>query len=219
MNKFSYSDIDRLAMTCIPPYPAPDLLQNMVAFHRNLSKHITPLYVFDGIAPSLKDVTRDKRDMTREAAGKDWEKMVNKVIQRDDAQLSEEEMQKATASRMGMKKPNPVDHAAILKWMKEENILCCGSLLEADQQMVKLEKDGIVEGIITEDGDIVGLGARRVLCKYSRKTNGEYQFQYYDRDIFMQSYNSKVNKCPTLTTDLILLLGNDYHKRTKKTMV
>ena len=25
-------------------------------------------------------------------------------------------------------------------------------------------------------------------------------------------YNSKVNKYPTLTTDLILLLGNDYHK-------
>jgi 5'-3' exonuclease len=152
MNKFSYSDIDRLAMTCIPPYPAPDLLQNMVAFHRNLSKHITPLYVFDGIAPSLKDVTRDKRDMTREAAGKDWEKMVNKVIQRDDAQLSEEEMQKATASRMGMKKTNPVDRAAILKWMKEENIRCCGSLLEADQQMVKLKQDGIVEGITTEEG-------------------------------------------------------------------
>ena len=56
MNKFSYSDIDRLAMTCIPPYPAPDMLQNIMAFHRNLSKHITPLYVFDGIAPSLKEV-------------------------------------------------------------------------------------------------------------------------------------------------------------------
>ena len=43
--------------------------------------------------------------------------------------------------------------------------------MEADQKMVKLEQMGVVDGIITEDGDVVALGARLVLTKLVLKSN------------------------------------------------
>lgn len=63
------------------------------------------------------------------------------------------EYAEATESRMKMKKPTPADHANVLKWLLDQNIECVGSLEEADLQLVKLEKDGIVDGMISEDGD------------------------------------------------------------------
>ena len=52
MNKFLFTDIDKLASTSIPAYPAPDLLQNIKNIHTNLSRYMTLVYVFDGIAPT-----------------------------------------------------------------------------------------------------------------------------------------------------------------------
>jgi len=115
---------------------------------------------------------------------------------------------------MKMKKPTYLDQAAILKWMKSKDIHVVGSLFEADQQMVKLEQDGAVDGILSEDGDIVALGGKLVLAKLSRKSNGKFQVKAFDRAEFMQSdnpYNSKLCKYPGIETHCALLLGNDYH--------
>jgi 5'-3' exonuclease len=64
---------------------------------------------------------------------------------------------------MKMKHPNAIDHASVLRWMKENNIRCVGLVAEADQQMIQLERDGVVDGIISEDGDEVALGAKLLL--------------------------------------------------------
>ena len=113
---------------------------------------------------------------------------------------------------MKLSHPTVVDHANILRWMKENNIECIGSNAEADQQMIQLERDGVVDGIITEDSDIVALGAKRIICKMSRKNNGKIQFKVFNREQFIHSDNPFKSKLSTnhhLLADVALLLGND----------
>jgi len=131
-----------------------------------------PVYVFDGIAPSIKSDTRDKRRESREKAGKAWWELLARAFKGEKC-FTDEEIEDATTSRMNMRKPTAADQAFILVWMKEEDIECVGSLEEADMQCVKLEKDGVVDGIITEDSDMFALGAENLYCKLNRRKKGE----------------------------------------------
>lgn len=214
INKFLCSDIDKLATTSEPAYPAPDLLQNIMKLHENLSRYITLVYIYDGIAPPHKQGTKDNRLQLRNENGAKWFEQLDRA--KENETISDEQLKEATASRMSMSHPTAIDHAAILKWMKEGNIEHYGSLYEADQQLVQLERDGIVDGIISEDGDEVALGARRLLCKMSRKSNGDYQFKLFEREMLLRAdnpYQSKLCKYPDLITHAALLLGNDYNPR------
>ena len=69
-NKLCSKDVDKLATTCSPRYAAPNLLQYMMELHRNLSRDIVPVYVFDGIPPPIKQKQEDKRRATRMNEGK-----------------------------------------------------------------------------------------------------------------------------------------------------
>mmetsp|Transcript_10306 Transcript_10306/g.17524 ORF Transcript_10306/g.17524 Transcript_10306/m.17524 type:complete len:193 (+) Transcript_10306:217-795(+) len=146
MNKFLCSDIDKLATTSTPTYPSPDLLQNIKNWHENLSKHLTLIYVFDGKAPPHKNGTKKQRREQLMAKGKEWLDLRESVINNANETINEGDIKKATASRMAMSHPTAIDHAAIRKWMDDNDIEHYGSLYEADQQMIQLEKDGIVDG-------------------------------------------------------------------------
>ena len=50
LNNSITSFIDKLATTCIPPYPAPDLYRKIQEDHNEFYKDFVPVYVFDGIA-------------------------------------------------------------------------------------------------------------------------------------------------------------------------
>ena len=217
-NKYLRSTIDQLATTSTPPCPAPDLLRNIMAVHRSLSEHITLVYVYDGKAPPHKEVTKQKRAKRREDTAPEWFNLSNRVNNQPNLSVDAATLKEATESRTKLSHPTSYDHANILRWMKDEGNECIGSIAEADQQMVQLERDGVVDGIITEDSDIniIALGAKRVLCKMSRKNNGQYQFKVFDREKFFSPenpFNAKLSRHPHLMTDIVLLLGNDYCPR------
>jgi 5'-3' exonuclease len=69
---YTATDIDKLAQTSTPPYPAPDLLHKIQTIHDSLSQHINLVYVFDGIAPPHKKWKRDERRKRREKDGEAW---------------------------------------------------------------------------------------------------------------------------------------------------
>ena len=215
MNQLLSSDIDKLASTSEPVERSPDLLRNIQTRHETfVSQGITPVYVYDGFAPEVKNKTRAKRKELRDKDGKAWTSLLERGLNNVAQEFTEQELVDAAKSRMKMRKPTYLDQAAILKWMKSEDIHVIGSLFEADQQMVKLEQEGMVDGILSEDGDIVALGGKLVLAKLSRKSNGNFQVKVFDRAEFMQSdnpYNSKLCKYPGIETHCALLLGNDYH--------
>ena len=199
MNKFLFTDIDKLATTSNPAYPAPDLLQNVKNIHTNLSRYITLVYVFDGIAPPHKKATKQKRLQIRKKNGDVWFKHHRRAI--ENKVINAEDLRAATASRMSMSHPTAIDHAAIKTWLEDNKIEHYGSIYEADQQLIQLERDGIVDGIISEDGDEIALGAKCLLCKMSRKSNGEYQFKLFQRELFLHPsnpYKSKLCKFSSL---------------------
>ena len=216
MNQCLRSDIDKLASTCNPVYKCINMLQNVINVHLGFVRAgIIPVYVFDGIAPLVKNLTKEKRKNTRLQAGADWEQLKQKVTANADDVITGEELKKATAARMKMAHPTASDHAAVLEWMKANSIEVYGSLFEADQQMIQLEKDGIVDGIISEDGDIIILGAQFVLGRRTRR-GGQPYYKPYRRDTFMDDTNpfqSKVCQYPEHIYDIALLLGNDYFPR------
>jgi hypothetical protein len=92
-----------------------------------------------------------------------------------------DEIAEATESCMKME--------IVLKWLLDQKVECVGSLEEADLQLVKLENDRIVDGIISENGDEFMLGAQMLYCKMKQNKNGEYQFKLLDREKFFLPTN------------------------------
>ncbi|EJK56021.1 hypothetical protein THAOC_24161, partial [Thalassiosira oceanica] len=73
MNQLLSSDIDKLASTSEPVERSPDLLRNIQTRHDTfVSQGITPVYVYDGFAPEVKNKTRAKRKELRDKDGKAW---------------------------------------------------------------------------------------------------------------------------------------------------
>ena len=87
--------------------------------------------------------------------------------------FTDEDIEKATISRMKMKKPTAVDQVFILKWMKEEGIECVGSLEEADMQCVndyvpRIKGNGavaVVLGNLEENNLTAPLHSKRIPSK------------------------------------------------------
>ena len=218
-NRLAGSDVDKLAMTTNPSHPAPDLFIAMKNLHRQFAEVFTPVYVFDGIPPFLKSGCREKRKSIRERAGAEWQELRGKALELvgiDAPPFTDEEIKAATSARMAMHHPTIADQLIFLRFCVEEKIECHGSLEEADPQLVQLEKDGVVDAILSTDGDIVVLGARRLFCQMTRKANGDYQFREFRRDQFFyrgNPFNARISRYPQHLADVALLLGNDYLSR------
>ena len=147
---------------------------------------MTTVYVFDGLPPLLKENTRKDRQNKRLKGTEPWFELRNKALGAlpNDPPFSDADLDKTANARMKMKKPSSIDQASILQILRDERAECVGALYEAKQQLVELEQDGHIDLIISEDGDLISLGGRRVLCKMSRKANGEYYFCHFEHNIF-----------------------------------
>jgi len=130
LNMFLQSDVNKLALMSSPPYPCPDLMQSVMDFHSKISKVIHPVYVFDGVAPNVKDGTKAYRASIQNRDGKFYLDQVLIAKEDSDYVFSSDDISKATFARMKMSHPTSLDHANVLRWMKREGIECYRSLLK-----------------------------------------------------------------------------------------
>lgn len=115
---------------------------------------ITPYLVFDGDAvPSKKD-TNSKRREEREAA-KELGLMLFRSGKKDQAQ---QELQKAVSI-------TPQMTYNLIEELRRMNVQVLVAPYEADAQLVYLEKIGVIDGIISEDSDLLVFGAQRLITK------------------------------------------------------
>lgn len=115
---------------------------------------ITPYLVFDGdYLPSKAGTERDRAAKRAEAKDKGLE-----LLKLGKTALSHQELQKAVDV-------TPEMAASLMQELRKTNVQFVVAPFEADSQLVYLEKQGIIHGIVTEDSDLLVFGARVLVTK------------------------------------------------------
>jgi exonuclease-1 len=118
---------------------------------------ITPYIIFDGDnLPSKAGTEQDRRDRRKEGKRLGLELLkVGKTAQ------AQQELQKAVDVTAEMAR-------MFIEELKANNIQYVVAPYEADSQMVYLERKGVIDGILSEDSDLLVFGAKRLITKLDK---------------------------------------------------
>ncbi|GAA5999053.1 hypothetical protein JCM5350_002066 [Sporobolomyces pararoseus] len=138
---------------------------------------ITPFIVFDGgLLPAKMETERDR------------ERRRNEALAKGNALLAEGKTNQARDFFVKAVDVTPAMAYQLIKALRQEGIQYVVAPYEADPQLAYLEKKGLVDGIITEDSDLLVFGCKNVLFKLDGEGNcsavsrqdfskcGEYNF-------------------------------------------
>ena len=115
---------------------------------------ITPYFVFDGAALPTKQETNKERQKRRQEA----KELAEKYLAANNPQLAGKQFMKAAYVTSQMAK-------SIMSELDIMGIKYIVAPYEADPQMVYLEKIGLVDGILSEDSDLLIFGCKKLITK------------------------------------------------------
>ncbi|CAJ2509221.1 Uu.00g142470.m01.CDS01 [Anthostomella pinea] len=129
---------------------------NFVMNRVRMAKHfgVTPYMVFDGDYLPSKGLTEDSRNKSRE----EHKKAGLEFLKAGKPSQAHLELQKAIDVT-----PEMARH--LIEELKRADIPYVVAPYEADAQLVYLERQGHISGIISEDSDLLVFGAKRLLTK------------------------------------------------------
>ncbi len=159
-----------------------------------LKMNIIPVYVFDGKPPEFKSKVLEER---REVKNKAYEKL--------NEELTEEEKIKYFKRTVSISKKQIEQCIELLDTMGVPYIVAPG---EADSQCAYLAKAGLVDGVLTEDMDIMTFGAPKIyrnLASYNKD----------NLEISMSDVLTSMDMNYEQFVELCILLGCDYCERFK----
>jgi exonuclease-1 len=118
---------------------------------------ITPYIIFDGDnLPSKAGTEKDRRDRRKEGKRLGLELLkVGKTAQ------AQQELQKAVDVTAEMAR-------MLIEELKANNVQYVVAPYEADSQMVYLERKGVIDGILSEDSDLLVFGAKCLITKLDK---------------------------------------------------
>jgi len=154
-----------------------------------LKRNIIPIYVFDGSPPDLKNNVLNNRKNNRLKA---YEKMLNAK--------TEEERIKYFKRCVNITSEQIIQSQELLDLMGVPYIIANE---EADSQCAYLSKKGLVDGVYTEDMDILTFGAKKIirnLTSYKKNTI----------EISLSEILEKLELNYENFIDFCILLGCDY---------
>lgn len=159
---------------------------------------ITPYFVFDGDYLPSKANTEKEREKRRE----EYKQQAIDAKKKGNSKLAFNFYQKACDISPEMAK-------SVINELKLKGIKYVVAPYEADSQMVMLEKLGLVDGIISEDSDLLVFGCKTLVTKL----NDRGQCIEIKRDNFKHCKGSYINN---FSDDQLLLMatisGCDYTK-------
>ena len=98
--------------------------------------------------------------------------------------------------------------ACSLDWAVRNNVTCIGAPFEADWQLRQLEIDGIIDAILTIDGDLIALGCSKVIFDWDQnKENGDCNI------VIKEDLLQLLNLGEDDFRHLCIFLGTDYISR------
>lgn len=157
-----------------------------------LKHNMIPVPVFDGQPPEIKELTLKERKETKRKA---LEK-----LEQDDKNLSSDEKKKYLKKSFTMKEVHIQDIKQLLALMGVPFVQAPG---EADSQCAALNITGKVDGVVTEDMDILTFGAPVILRDFSNKKKHVRHFNLFKALKEMDITDDQF-------IDICILLGCDY---------
>ncbi|KAA8566542.1 hypothetical protein MFRU_042g00490 [Monilinia fructicola] len=121
---------------------------------------VTPYLIFDGDYLPSKAATEKDREMRR----KDSKRLGHELLNAGKTSQAYLEFQKAVDVT-----PDMARH--VIDELKEMGVQYIVAPYEADAQMVYLERKGIIDGILSEDSDLLVFGAKCLLTKLDQYGN------------------------------------------------
>ena len=159
-----------------------------------LKMNISPIFVFDGKPPVFKLKTLQNR---REIKQKAFEKL--------EENLSQEDKIKYFKRTVSISKKQIDECKELLDLM---GIPYVNAVEEADSQCAQLVKDGLAEGVLTEDMDILTFGAKTIYRNLTSYNKEQLQINLDEILTTLDlSYEQFVELC--------ILFGCDYNEKIK----
>ncbi|EGX91803.1 exonuclease, putative [Cordyceps militaris CM01] len=121
---------------------------------------IKPYMVFDGDYLPSKAATEDSRAKKRE----EKKKLANDLMKAGKPSQAAQEFQKCVDI-------TPEMASTLIQELKKLDISYIVAPYEADSQLVYLERQGLIDGILSDDSDLLVFGAQRLLTKLDQYGN------------------------------------------------
>ncbi|TQV96775.1 hypothetical protein V2A60_000583 [Cordyceps javanica] len=121
---------------------------------------VKPYMVFDGDYLPSKAATEDSRAKKRE----EKKKLANDLIKAGKPGQAAQEFQKCVDI-------TPEMASTLIQELKKMDIPYIVAPYEADAQLVYLERQGLIDGILSDDSDLLVFGAKRLLTKLDQYGN------------------------------------------------
>jgi flap endonuclease-1 len=160
-----------------------------------LQNNIIPVYVFDGRPPNLKENVLSNRKDVR-----------NRSLQKLNTALSSDDRIKYLKRSVFISKKQIAECKELFDLMGIPHIT---SPEEADSQCAYLVKVGLVDGVLTEDMDILTFGANKIYSNLS-------SFRKQSYVIHLKEMLKKFELSQDEFIDFCLLLGCDYYEGIKE---
>lgn len=157
---------------------------------------ITPYIVFDGDALPSKSGTNSKRKQDRDAA-KELGMSLWRAGKKEQAM---QELQKAVSI-------TPQMIHTVIEELRRMNVQILVAPYEADAQLVYLEKEGIIDGIISEDSDMLVFGATKLITKLDQHGSC---IEVNRSDLILNREISFAGWSDTMFRRMAILSGCDY---------
>jgi flap endonuclease-1 len=162
-----------------------------------IAHNITPLFIFDGPAGSIKSRTKEKRDLLHKQKQADWQtKMAT------PESFSSEELVKSEKYARSLSYEDRHRAFVMLQSMGVPVIKAPG---ESDLLIAALSRENVIDGCFTRDGDLIAHGVDLVVSGISA---------YGDNDNLIEYRLGAILEALKITyaqfVDMCMIMGNDY---------
>jgi flap endonuclease-1 len=169
------------------------ILMKTISF---LKKGITPIYVFDGKAPEIKNNTLEHRYKIKKIAQDELDKIeAIETLTNNDIDKKKKLMQQTTTLTLSQ-----VDECKQI--LKLFGLPYVEAPSEADPQLAYLIKENLVDYVISEDMDLLTFGCKKLIRNYGTKKS----IKLIELDKILADTNLTMNQF----IDLCIMMGCDY---------
>jgi len=184
-------------------------IDNILKFIIKLLYHkITLIFVFDGGVLKQKQEVIKKRKESKEKAREDFRK-IKEVIEDDIFNVTKEKEEEFKMRQRNSISPSFKDMKRFQEVLESLGIPILISTDEAERLCVSLYLDGKIDGVYTNDRDVLAFGCKVFLEEIVEDENRQKYFRFYSLEALLEEMEFTFEQF----VDLCIMLSCDYNER------